>query len=45
MAGATTLINAVITGTGNMRRLQLTVLDMERQVPLLRSDTSESWQL
>jgi len=44
-AGANTIVIVGITGTGDMRRLQIRVLDIERGVPILQSDTSDSWKL
>jgi hypothetical protein len=45
LAGANTLVIINITGTGTARRLQVRVLDIERGIPTLQSDTSESWRL
>jgi len=44
-AGANTIVFIGITGTGAMRRLQVRVLDVERQVPIMQSDAGERWQL
>jgi len=44
-AGASTIVVIGITGTGAVRRLQLRVLDIERGIPILQSDTSEAWRL
>jgi len=44
-AGAKTIVIIGITGSGAMRRLQVRVLDIERGVPLMQSDTDERWQL
>ena len=44
-AGANTIIVIGIAGTGDMRRLQLRVLDIERGIPVLQSDTNEVWRL
>ena len=44
-AGANTIITIAVTGTGSMRRLQLRILDVEKGVPLLQSDTGEKWNL
>jgi len=44
-AGANMIVIAAITGTGSMRRLQLRILDVEKGVPLLQSDTGEKWNL
>jgi hypothetical protein len=45
IAGANTIVTVGIAGTGAMRRLQVRVLDIERGVPLMQSDTSENWQI
>jgi hypothetical protein len=45
LAGANTIVVIGITGTGALRRLQVRVLDIERGIPLMQSDTSERWQL
>jgi tetratricopeptide (TPR) repeat protein len=45
MAGANIIVTIGITGTGAMRRLQVRVLDIERGVPLMQSDTGERWQI
>ena len=45
IAGANTIVTIGITGTGAMRRLQVRVLDIERGVPIMQSDTSERWQI
>jgi len=44
-AGAKTIVIIGITGSGAMRRLQVRVLDIERGVPIMQSDTDERWQL
>ncbi|MDR0301431.1 MAG: hypothetical protein LBI04_03855 [Treponema sp.] len=44
-AGANIIVVIGIIGTGAMRRLQVRVLDIERRVPIMQSDTSEKWQL
>jgi hypothetical protein len=44
-AGAKTIIIIGITGFGAMRRLQVRVLDIERGIPIMQSDTDERWQL
>jgi len=44
-AGAKTIVIIGITGTGAMRRLQVRVLDIERGVPIMQSDTDERWQM
>jgi hypothetical protein len=43
--GANTIVIIGITGTGSMRRLQVRVLDIEKSVPIMQSDTSEKWQI
>jgi hypothetical protein len=43
--GANTIVVIGITGTGAMRRLQVRVLDIEKRIPLLQSDTDEKWRL
>jgi hypothetical protein len=44
-AGANIIAVIDITGTGAIRRLQVRVLNIERGVPIMQSDTSEKWQL
>ena len=44
-AGAKTIVIIGVTGSGAMRRLQVRVLDIERGVPIMQSDTDERWQL
>jgi len=44
-AGAKTIVIIGITGSGAMRRLQVRVLDIERSIPIMQSDTDERWQL
>jgi len=44
-AGAKTIVIIGIAGSGAMRRLQVKVLDIERGVPIMQSDTDERWQL
>jgi tRNA (Thr-GGU) A37 N-methylase len=44
-AGAKTIVTIGITGAGNMRRLQVRVLDIERGTPIMQSDTNDKWQL
>jgi len=44
-AGANTIITIAVTGTGSMRRLQLRILDVEKGVPILQSDTGGNWEL
>ena len=45
LAGANSAVIISITGTGAARRLQVRVLDLERGIPILHSDTSEAWRL
>jgi hypothetical protein len=45
IAGANSIVVIGVTGTGAMRRLQVRVLDIQRGVPIMQSDTSERWQL
>jgi hypothetical protein len=45
LAGANTIVIINITGTGDMRRLQLRVLDIERGIQTLHSDTSDVWKI
>jgi len=42
-AGAKTIVIIGITGSGAMRRLQVRVLDIERGIPIMQSDTDERW--
>lgn len=44
-AGAKSIVTIGITGSGAMRRLQVRVLDIERGVPVMQSDTDERWSL
>jgi len=44
-AGAKAIVIIGIAGSGAMRRLQVRVLDIERSVPIMQSDTDERWQL
>jgi tetratricopeptide (TPR) repeat protein len=44
-AGAKVIVIIGITGSGAMRRLQVRVLDIERGVPIMQSDTNDKWQL
>ena len=44
-AGANTMVIIGITGIGDMRRLQLRVLDIERRLLIFQSDTGSSWRL
>jgi len=43
--GANTIVVIGITGTGSLRRLQVRVLDIEKSVPIMQSDTSEKWKI
>jgi len=43
--GANTIVIIGITGTGTLRRLQVRVLDIEKSVPIMQSDTSEKWKI
>ncbi|MDR3020621.1 MAG: hypothetical protein LBU66_06935 [Treponema sp.] len=43
--GANTIVIIAITGTGEMRRLQVRVLDIEKSALLLQSDTRDAWKL
>jgi hypothetical protein len=43
--GANTIVVIGITGTGANRRLQVRVLDIEKRVPIMQSDTSEKWKI
>ncbi|WP_461246708.1 hypothetical protein [Treponema sp. R6D11] len=43
--GANTIVVIGISGTGSTRRLQVRVLDIEKRVPIMQSDTSEKWQI
>ena len=43
--GANIIAIIAVTGTGDMRRLQLRVLDIEKGIPILQSDTSDVWKL
>jgi len=43
--GANTIVVIGITGTGSTRRLQVRVLDIEKSVPIMQSDTSEKWKI
>ena len=42
-AGAKTVVIIGIAGSGAMRRLQVRVLDIERGIPIMQSDTDERW--
>jgi len=44
-AGAKAIVLIGIAGSGAMRRLQVRVLDIERGIPILQSDTDERWEL
>jgi tetratricopeptide (TPR) repeat protein len=44
-AGAKAIVIIGIAGSGAVRRLQVRVLDIERNVPIMQSDTDERWQL
>jgi hypothetical protein len=44
-AGANPIVVFDIIGTGASRRLQVRVLDLEKGVPLMQSDTSEKWRI
>jgi len=44
-AGANIIVTLGISGTGAMRRLQVRVLDIERRIPIMQSDTSDKWSL
>jgi tetratricopeptide (TPR) repeat protein len=44
-AGAKAIVLIGIAGSGAMRRLQVRVLDIERGIPIMQSDTDERWQL
>jgi hypothetical protein len=43
--GANTIVIIGINGTGAVRRLQVRVLDIEKNIPIMQSDTSEKWQI
>ena len=43
--GANIIITVEITGVGGMRRLKMTVLDIEEGKPLLQSDGGSNWEL
>jgi len=43
--GANTIVVIGISGTGSMRRLQVRVLDIEKSVPIMQSDTSDKWKI
>ncbi|MCL2101125.1 MAG: hypothetical protein FWH22_05370, partial [Fibromonadales bacterium] len=44
-AGAKAIVTIGIAGSGSMRRLQVRVLDIERGIPIMQSDTNEKWQM
>jgi len=44
-AGANTIVVIGISGTGANRRLQVRVLDVEKGVPIMQSDTSDKWKI
>jgi hypothetical protein len=43
--GANTIVMLGVEGSGALRRLRVKVLDVEKRVPVMQSDTSEKWQL
>jgi len=43
--GANTIVVIGISGSGSTRRLQVRVLDIEKSVPIMQSDTSEKWRI
>ncbi|GBU29465.1 hypothetical protein R84B8_03030 [Treponema sp. R8-4-B8] len=43
--GANTIVVIGINGTGSMRRLQVRVLDIEKSVTIMQSDTTEKWKI
>jgi hypothetical protein len=43
--GANTIVVIGVIGAGSNRRLQVRVLDIEKRVPLMQSDTSDKWQI
>jgi len=43
--GANTIVVIGISGAGSTRRLQVRVLDIEKRVPLMQSDTNEKWKI
>jgi hypothetical protein len=43
--GANTIVVIGISGAGSTRRLQVRVLDIEKSVPIMQSDTSEKWKI
>jgi len=44
-AGANTIVVIGISGSGATRRLQVRVLDIEKRIAIMQSDTGEKWQL
>jgi len=44
-AGANTIVVIDITGTGAARRLQVRVLNVEKGIPIMQSDTGEKWRI
>ena len=44
-AGANTIVVIDIIGTGSARRLQVRVLNVEKSIPIMQSDTGEKWRL
>jgi len=44
-SGAKILVIIGVAGEGAMRRLQVNVLDIEKGIPIMQSDTSEKWQM
>jgi len=44
-AGANTIVVIDIIGTGSARRLQVRVLNVEKSIPIMQSDTDEKWRL
>jgi len=44
-AGANIIVAIDITGTGAARRLQIRVLDVEKSIPIMQSDTGENWRI
>jgi len=43
--GASVIIELSIEGAGSLRRLQLRMIDIERGIPIMTSDTNERWQI
>jgi hypothetical protein len=43
--GANTIVVIGISGAGSTRRLQVRVLDIEKSVPIMQSDTSDKWKI